>query len=67
MTRPERIAAIRESIVIVEREQCRCVWTRGRLGDDGWDVPDELTHQCSRCRHLDDLDAQLREAEGQDA
>lgn len=49
MTKPEHIAAIRDAIAVVEEEKCHCVIY-------GW--------KCARCWHLEDLQAQLREAEG---
>lgn len=76
MTKPERIAAIRKAIAMVEREECHCEMCEcccGGLFDDD-DDDDEpcpfcdhgILQECARCEHLDDLDAQLQEAEGQD-
>lgn len=69
MTKPERIAAIREAIAKIEAEECSCRLCRMCLDNDTaceYCGGTGTERNCPRCQHFDDLDAQLREAEGQD-
>lgn len=57
-SKPKQIASLREAIAEVEQEECHCIWhCKGseRL----------LFATCARCQHLEDLDAQLQEAEAE--
>lgn len=49
MRQSKRIEDLREAIATVEQEHCRCKYLH--------------TLRCIRCLHLEDLQAQLREAE----
>lgn len=67
MTKPERIAAIQDAIAAVEREECHC-WLCPWCLDNNAACEEcggtGIDHKCGRCEHLEDLDAQLQEAEG---
>lgn len=70
MSKPERIAATREAIALVEREKCHCTMCAAcRNGDSDCEECGGrgISRKCTRCEHLASLDAQLQEAEGRDA
>jgi len=63
----QRIAAIREAIAKVEQERCTCKLCWLCL-DNEIDCEEcggrGVSSRCARCEHIEDLEAQLQEAEG---